>query len=124
MICIIKMYILLKLKSTFEKKGTSASVELSRFHIDKSMFSLVAWFGNLSLKNKNSFNPIVRWASKIIRESQLNLAGLCSSHLHIRDCCHCSHIYMLSFSSFPLDVGLWPLGRELDDIGILLYRQL
>lgn len=70
-------------KSTFEKncemvckKGHQRLFclrKLSRFHIDKSMitlfyrafiesvltFSLVAWFGNLSLKNKNS----VRWAS-------------------------------------------------------------
>jgi len=85
--------------------------KLSRFHIDKSMmtlfyrafiesvlsFSFVAWFGNLSLKNKNSLNQIVRWASKIIGEPQLNLAGLYSNYLQrkvsfiIRDCSHPLH---------------------------------
>ncbi|KAK0152128.1 hypothetical protein N1851_006493 [Merluccius polli] len=36
-------------------------------------FSLVSWFSNLPLKNKNSLNQIVRWASRLIGEPQLNL---------------------------------------------------
>jgi len=61
------------------------------------LFSLVSWFGNLSLKNKNSLNQIVRWASKIIGESQLNLVDLYSNQLHhkasaiIGDCSHPLH---------------------------------
>ncbi len=82
--------------------------KLSRFHIDKTMmilfyrafiesvmsFSLVSWFGSLSLKNKNSLNQIVKWASKIIGESQPSLAGLYSNQLQrkastiSRDCSH------------------------------------
>ncbi len=83
----------------------------SRFHIDKTMtilfyrafiesvmsFSLVSWFGSLSLKNKNSLNQIVKWASKIIGESQPSLAGLYSNQLQrkastiSRDCSHPLH---------------------------------
>ncbi len=33
-------------------------------------FSLVSWFGNLSVKYKNSLSQIVRWSSKLIGESQ------------------------------------------------------
>jgi len=111
-------------KLTFEKHCESVCKKghqrlfclrkFSRFRIDKSMmilfyhafvesvlsFSLVSWFGNLSLKNKNSLNQIVRWASKIIGESQLNLVFLVtlySNQLHhkasaiIGDCSHPLH---------------------------------
>ena len=64
--------------------------KLSSFHIDRKMltmfyrcfiesvlsFSLVSWFSNLPLKNKNSLNQIVRWASRLIGEPQLNLETL------------------------------------------------
>ena len=32
------------------------------------LFTLAAWFGNLSLKNKNSLNQIVNWSSRLIGE--------------------------------------------------------
>ncbi len=83
----------------------------------------MSWFGTLSLKNKNSLNQIVKWASKITGESQPSLAGLYSNQLQrkastiSRDCSHPLHaeFQLLRF------VGLWPLGAELEDIGILLY---
>ena len=64
--------------------------KLSSFHIDRKMitvfysyfiesvisFSLVSWFSNLPLKNKNSLNQIVRWDSRLIGEPQLNLESL------------------------------------------------
>ena len=60
--------------------------KLSSFHIDSKMptmfyhcfiesvisFSMVSWFSNLSLKNKKSLDQIVRWASRLIGEPQLN----------------------------------------------------
>lgn len=53
--------------------------KLSYFHIDKTMmilfyrafiesilsFCLVSWFGNVSLKNRNSLNQIVKWSSRL-----------------------------------------------------------
>lgn len=54
----------------------------------------MTWFESLSLKDKNYLNQIVKWASKIIGESQPNLSGLYSNQLQykvsavIRDCYH------------------------------------
>ena len=39
-------------------------------------FSLVSWFGSLSVKNRNSLNRVVKWSSRLIGESQLNPASL------------------------------------------------
>ncbi len=81
---------------------------LSHFHTDKTTmtlfyctfiesilsFSLVSRLGNLSLKNKNSPNQIVKRASKLIGESQLHLSVLYSSQLQrkassvLQDCSH------------------------------------
>ena len=86
--------------------------KLSRFNIDKTMmtlfyrafiesilsFALVSWFASLTVKNKNSLNQIVNWASKLIGgESQQNLATLYSSQLQRKadtvsqDCSHPLH---------------------------------
>ena len=58
-------------------------------------FALVSWFGPLTVKNKNSLNQIVNWASKLIGgEHQLNLSTLYSTQLHRKaaivseDCSH------------------------------------
>ena len=96
--------------------------KLSRFHINKSivtlfynafiesvlLFTLAAWFGNLSLKNKNSLNQIVKWSSRLIGEPQLNVEALYMKQLqHI-----CGSI--LKDSSHPLhnDFQLLPSGRR------------
>ena len=64
--------------------------KLSSFNIDKTMmslfycafiesiltFSLASWFGNISLKNKNSLNKIVKWSGKLIGEPQPNMEAL------------------------------------------------
>lgn len=42
-------------------------------------FSSVSWFASLSVKNKNSLNHIVKRSCKLIGESQLNLASLCTT---------------------------------------------
>ncbi len=47
-------------------------------------FSLVSWFGNLPLKNRNSLNQIIKWDGKRIGESQLNRSVLYSSQLHCK----------------------------------------
>ena len=39
-------------------------------------FSLVSWFGSLSIKNRNSLNQVVKWSSKLIGETHLNPASL------------------------------------------------
>jgi hypothetical protein len=39
-------------------------------------FSLVSWFGSLSIKNRNSLNQVVKWSSKLVGESQPNPASL------------------------------------------------
>ncbi len=60
--------------------------KLSRFHIDKTMMIL--------FYNKNDLNQIVKWASKIIGESQPSLAGLYSNQLQRKASTisrHCSH---------------------------------
>ena len=69
--------------------------KLCSFHIDSKMltmfyccftesvisFSMVSWFSNLSLKNKNSLNQIVRRASQLIGEPQLNPESLYTRQL-------------------------------------------
>ena len=64
--------------------------KLSRFHIDRTMmtlfyrafiesvltFSLVSWFGNLPVKERNSLNQIIKWSGRLIGESQLCLQSL------------------------------------------------
>lgn len=65
------------------------------FHIDKQMmnlfyhaflesvlsFALVSWFGNLSVKNKNSLNQIVKWSSKLTGVSLANLEAVYTRQL-------------------------------------------
>ena len=85
--------------------------KLSSFHVDKKLlrmfyrcfvesiisFSLVSWFGSLPLKNKSSLNQIVKWASKLIGEQQLNIDSLYEVQLHrlvgsiLRDVSHPLH---------------------------------
>ncbi|KAK0140220.1 CMP-N-acetylneuraminate-beta-galactosamide-alpha-2,3-sialyltransferase 1 [Merluccius polli] len=84
--------------------------KLSSFHIDRKMltmfyrcfiesvisFCLVSWFSNLPLKNKNSLNQIVRWASRLIGEPHLNLETLYTRQLqrlvgYIKDGSHPLH---------------------------------
>ena len=69
--------------------------KLSFFHVDKTMmtlfyhafiesilsFSLVSWFGSLSVKHKNSLNQIVKWSGKLIGESQPNPLSLYTKQL-------------------------------------------
>ena len=69
--------------------------KLSHFRTDKSimplfyhaftelvlLFTLAAWFVNLSLKSKNSLNQIVKWSSRLIGESQLNVETLYTKQL-------------------------------------------
>ena len=69
--------------------------KLSRFHIDKTMmtlfyrafiesvlaFSLVSWFGNLPLKDRNSLSQIIKWSGRLIGESQLCLESLYTRQL-------------------------------------------
>lgn len=69
--------------------------KLNQFHIDKSImilfyhafiesilsFALAAWFGNLTLKNKNSLNKIVKWSSRLIGDPQLNVETLYTKQL-------------------------------------------
>ena len=69
--------------------------KMSSFHIERKLltmfyrcfiesvisFSLVCFYGNLPLKNKNSLNQIVRWASKLIGEPQLNVESLYNGQL-------------------------------------------
>ena len=69
--------------------------KLSRFHIDRTMmtlfyhafiesvlaFSLVSWFGNLPLKERNSLNQIIKWSGRLIGETQLSLESLYTKQL-------------------------------------------
>lgn len=69
--------------------------KLSRLNIDRTImilfyrafiesvltFSLVAWFGNLALKNRNSLNLIVKWSSRLIGEPQSSLESLYNRQL-------------------------------------------
>lgn len=64
--------------------------KLCKFHIDKTLlimfynvyiksvlsFCLVSWYGNLSLKYRNSIDQIAKWASRLIGEPLLNPASL------------------------------------------------
>ena len=69
--------------------------KLSTFNIDRTMltlfyrafiesvltFCLVSWFGNVSLKNRNCLNQIVKWSCKVIGESQLYPESLYAKQL-------------------------------------------
>lgn len=97
--------------------------KLSRFHIEKTMmtvfyrafsesvlaFSLVSWFGNLSLKEQNSLNQIIKWSSRLIGEPQLSLESLYSRQLQQ------IASSILSDDSHPLvsEFQHMPLGRRL-----------
>ena len=90
--------------------------KLSRFHINKSimtffyhafielvlLFTRAAWFGTLSLKNKNSLNQIVKWSSRLIGEPT-----------------HCT----LSFSFSPLAAGLQSLNFVFRICGLCFLPQ-
>jgi len=39
-------------------------------------FALAAWFGKLTLKNKNLLNQVVKWSSRLIGEQQPNVESL------------------------------------------------
>ena len=73
--------------------------KLSRFHIDRTMmtlfyhafiesvlaFSLVSWFGNLPLKERNLFNQIIKWSVRLIGETQLRHQTVAAtSQLHLQ----------------------------------------
>ena len=69
--------------------------KLSYFHIGKTMmtlfyrafieavlsFSLVSWFGKMSLKDRNRLSQIIKWSSRLIGESQLSLESLYTRQL-------------------------------------------
>ncbi len=69
--------------------------KLSRFHIDRTMmtlfyhafiesvltFSLVSWFGNLPLKERNSFTQIIKWSGRLIGTTQPCLGSLYTRQL-------------------------------------------
>ncbi len=63
--------------------------KLCKFHIDKTLimfyhtyiesvlsFCLVSWYGNLSLKSRNSIDQITKWASSLIGEPLRTPASL------------------------------------------------
>ncbi len=64
--------------------------KLCKFHIDKTLlimyyhayiesvlsFCLVSWYGNLSLKSRNSIDQIAKWASRLIGEPLLTPVSL------------------------------------------------
>ena len=95
----------------------------SYFNIDKTMmimfyrafiesilsFSLMAWFGNLTLKSRNSLSQIVKWSSRLIGEPQLNLETL-----YLRQLKRLSSS-ILDHDSHPLhsEFKLLPSGRRL-----------
>ena len=43
--------------------------------------SLVSWFGNLPLKERNSLNQIIKWSGRLIGETQLSLESLYTKQL-------------------------------------------
>lgn len=69
--------------------------KLSQLSIDRTMmrlfyhafmesvlaFSLVSWFGNLPLREKNSLNQIIKWSGRLIGETQLSLESLYTNQL-------------------------------------------
>ena len=70
--------------------------KLAKFHVERRMltlfysafiesvlsFSIGVWYGSLSVKNKNSLNQIVRWASRIIGVNQKNLGSIYTNQLY------------------------------------------
>ena len=107
------------------KKGhqrLSCLRKLAKFHIDRRMltlfysafiesvlsFSIGVWYGSLSVKNKNSLNQIVRWASRIIGVNQRNLGCIYKKQLYRKAST------VLSDLSHPLriDFKLLPSGRR------------
>lgn len=44
-------------------------------------FSLMSWFGHISLKEKNDLNQIVKWSSRLIGENQLSPVSLYARQL-------------------------------------------
>ncbi len=92
--------------------------KLSRFNIDKTMlilfyrtfiesilsFSLVSWFGNLTLKDKNSLNQVIKWAGRLIGEPQLTMSALYDTQLQRKASCileDCSHPLHGEFQLLP-----------------------
>lgn len=95
---------------------------LSHFHIGPSMltlfyrafiepvlsFSLVAWFGSLTLKDKNRLTQIIKWSNRLIGNPQLSMDSLYNRQLF-----RISH-NILSEESHPLydEFHLLPSGRR------------
>ena len=71
-------------------------------------FSLVSWFGNLSLKNRSSLNQTVKWSGRLIGESQCDPASL-----HTRQLQQITSL-ILKDDSHPLhsEFQLLPSGRR------------
>ena len=114
--------------------------KLSSFNIDKTMmslfycafiesiltFSLASWFGNISLKNKNSLNKIVKWSGKLIGEPQPNMEALYTKQLQrLSQSIQSETTHPLSspFSCFPPDRGSKYLKAEQTATGTVLFLQ-
>ena len=114
--------------------------KLSSFNIDKTMmslfycafiesiltFSLASWFGNISLKNKNSLNKIVKWSSKLIGEPQPNMEALYTKQLQrLSQSIQSDNTHPLSspFSCFPPDRGSKFPKAEQTSTGTVLFLQ-
>lgn len=96
--------------------------KLAKFNIDRHMltlfyfafiesimsFSIVVWYGSLSVMNKNSLNQIVKWASRIIGVNQWNLGNIYTNQLYWK-----ANV-VLNDRSHPLrnDFQLLPSGRR------------
>lgn len=66
--------------------------KLAYFHIDRTLmnmfyrafiesilsFSLVSWFGQITLRQRKSLEQVIKWSSRLLGESQLSLAALYS----------------------------------------------
>ena len=52
------------------------------------LFTVAAWLGNFSLKNKSSLNQIVKFSSRLVGEPQLNMETLSQN---------CYNAYMIQF---------------------------
>ena len=96
--------------------------KLRKFQVDKSImtlfyhafiesvlsFALAAWFGNLTLKNKNSLNQIVKWSSRLIGEQQPNVETLYTKQVQRLT----SSILNDSSHSLHTEFQLLPSGRR------------
>ena len=67
--------------SSFNRDKTMMSLFYCAFIESILTFSLGSWFGNISLKNKNSLNKIVKWSGKLIGEPQPNMETLYTKQL-------------------------------------------